>query len=187
MLKNRLLSLSILFIFVFFSINTKAQTYSSISKAEFENMLFSDLISIGNLISEKNYESKLQQLFGTPINKDCWDGPMTNHGCQIEYFGFDLTFDYDNVLFNININKPASKLVYAGNDLVPGMNLFALKNLFLDSYNNKYSVDFGDGSPIQHIIKVNIGSNNDGPSILFFYSPLTNSVTSITVRFPMEI
>ena len=187
MLNTKFLHLLILILSQLYLTGTDYQNTSKISRSDFRNISFDNRISIGDLIEEQDYESKLISLFGQHANKECFSNPMTEYGCIIDYNGFQLIFDYTNVLTKLTLNNSNKSLVYKGKRLIPGMTLFELKSIFRESYDNRYSVSTKGGTVTKNIIKVEVESFGDGESILFYYNTSSNSITEISIIIPPEV
>jgi len=178
------LSLSLIIL----SQNLLSQSFTTLTRNEFRSIQLDDKVSIGELIDEKNYESKLESLFGQPVDKECYRNPITEYACNIEYFGFTLKFDYGDFVYEIHLDQGNRFLNYNGSSLRTGMSLFQLNTIFSQSYQNRYSVVKDNGANEVHIVKVEVETQGDDyNAILFYYNPDSNLVTQISVIFPVEV
>ncbi len=169
---------------IFFSLliafNLTAQEFTIISKQDFENINFNSRITLKELIAVKDYEAKLESLFGPPLSKQIQTTVMSLKNGDIYYNGFQLGFLLDDEINDLVLTNSSKSLNYNGHQLRVGMSLNEIEKLFKKSYDSRYVVDLNGG---EHIIKVETNPYSLRPTILFIYDPTHRVVTEIAVHF----
>ena len=179
-IKN-IFKLSILFVLLHWS-NLSAQEFSKISLADFENINFNTRITLKELIAVKDYEAKLESLFGPPLSKQVQMDFMSLRNGRINYNGFHLRFTLNDEIRHLVLTKSSNILYYKGHQLKVGMSLNKIEQLFKKSYDNRYVVTISGEN--FNLIKVDAHPLGSGPPlILFEYEPTHRIVTEISVSF----
>lgn len=155
-----------------------AQSTNIISYQDFEKIKFNDH-TVKELIAVSNYETFLEENYGTPVTKECYENPMTTYGCEIVYNGFELVFDYENILFWIDITNGLHALQIGPNQFKVGSSIFELKSHFRKSYDSRYSIEDSDGK--RNYIRVDVSVEFSDVGILFEYDDSTNTITKIGI------
>ncbi|WP_286745855.1 hypothetical protein [Roseivirga sp. UBA1976] len=160
-----------------FSVN--AQQDDIISISEFQSIKFNSH-TMKQLMEVTDYEAFLKQHYGNPTQKRCSDNPMMPYGCDLYYNGFQLGFDYDDVLMDIIIDGGSNSFTYNNKVLKPGMSIYEVRSLFPNSYNNRYKIKRANNTE-DTFVRVMVGHNESPSAILFKLNTNFNVVSEISI------
>lgn len=174
-MKNFILTTLLLFSF---ALHGYCQSTNIISYQDFEKIKFNSH-TLKELMAVSDFEVFLEQNYGNPTDKTCLENPMTTYGCEITYNGFELVFDYKDVLFWIDITNGLHEVQIGANQFRVGSSIFELKSRFPKSYNSRYSIEDSDGK--KKFIRVDISVERSETSILFEYDDGNNTISKIGI------
>ena len=175
-------STSLTFIVLILPISALSQNVEVIFASEFYNISLDNKVTILQLENETDYKSRLTQLFGQPVEEDCVTD-MFGKSCEFIYSGFELSFAFDNQLFDLSLTSAQSFLRYGPYQLKPGMTLSELQVIFPDAYNDRRLLNLGNET--RNIINVYVGHSGSDTVITFFYNPTTNKVVEVNINYEL--